>query len=89
MRFALRKDAPSAGDFAACLLFDDGRILFEPRDSRLAGVLVQGLVPPLRPTPLDVALRRNAERASFTACMGLSAFALALIAGAQWLACHP
>ena len=85
VRFRLRPTAPSAHDFCACVLFDDGRILFEPRDSRLAGVMVQGLVPPLRPTVLAVELRRRVVRVVVSACAILFVLSLALIALAEWL----
>lgn len=50
--FPLRRDAPSAAEFDEVLLFDDGRIVFQPRDSRQPVVTVHGIKPPLRRTAL-------------------------------------
>jgi hypothetical protein len=95
VRFALRADAPSARQFAACVLCDDGRIVFEPRDSRLAVVVVQGLLPPLRPpTALGVEARRAGVRRALNpsalllaGC--LLAIAIAMVAAAKWIGAAP
>lgn len=77
----LRFVVPYSAAFEAFQLTDDGRILWEPRDSRLPVVVVYGIMPPVRV---------DAERAHrllmmSASCAGIFACELLLLAGA-WLA---
>lgn len=77
-----------AGGFSAFVLMDDGRILFEPSDSRQRIFVLQGIGPPLR-----VVLQRNERardvRAVIQVCGFLLATSLLFLGVAQWLAWHP
>jgi hypothetical protein len=80
-RFVVRYDTA----FAAFRLLDDGRILWEPRDSRLPVMTTQGIEPPLR-----VGMLRREGAHAFTMLLaviaGLFACEAVLLALAAWLA---